>query len=76
MRMLVRRASRSSDSVMNPSSRILVSTTWLRAIAPSRFDQGDSVDGARASPAMSAHSARFNCFAGRPKRCRDIVSTP
>ena len=63
-------------SVMKPSSRIRVRTTWLRAMAPSRLDQGDSVDGARASPAISAHSARFNCFAGRPNRCRDIVSTP
>ncbi len=35
-----------------------------------------ALDGARARPAISAHSARFNCFAGRPNRCRDIVSTP
>ena len=63
-------------AVMKPSSRIRASTTWLRAIAPSRLDQGESADGARASPAISAHSASVSCFAGLPNRCRDIVSTP
>ena len=48
----------------------------VAARGASRLDQGDSVAGARASPAISAHSARFNCFDGRPNSCRDIVSTP
>ena len=76
IRMRAARAARSSVSVMNPSSRMRVRTTWLRAIAPSRLVHGESADGARASPATSAHSARFRVFAGRPNRCRDIVSTP
>ena len=49
---------------MNPSSRMRVSTTWLRVIAPSRLVHGESADGARASPAISAHSARVNVLAG------------
>ena len=62
MRIRAARAACSCASVMKPSSRMRVSTTWLRSIAPSRFVHGDSADGARASPAISAHSARFSCL--------------
>jgi hypothetical protein len=37
---------------------------------------GESDDGARARPAINAHSARLNVFAGRLNKCFDIVSTP
>ena len=59
-----------------PLLRIRASTTWLRAIAPSRFDHGDSVAGARASPAISALSARLRSFADFPNTRRDVASTP
>ena len=61
---------------MNPPSRIRASTTWLRATAPSRFDHGDSVAGARASPAMSALSAIDRFLDGLPNTRCDIASTP
>ena len=61
---------------MNPPSRIRARTTWLRPMAPSRFDHGDSVAGARARPAMSALSASVRFFAGLPNTRCDIASTP
>ena len=56
MRMRAARAARSCAAVMKPCSRIRVSTTWLRSSAPSWLVHGESADGARASPAISAHS--------------------
>ena len=56
--------------------RIRASTTRLRATAPSRFDHGESVAGARASPAMSALSAIESARAGLPNTRCDIASTP
>jgi hypothetical protein len=56
---------RSSSSVMKPSWRMRASTTWLRSMDPGRLDHGDSVEGARARPAMSAASASVSDFAGR-----------
>ena len=61
---------------MKPAARIRARTTWLRAIAPSRFDHGDSVAGARASPAISALSATVRSLAALPNTRRDIASTP
>ena len=60
--MTARSAARSSASVMKPASRMRASTTWLRAIAPSRLDHGDKAAGARASPAMNALSAIVSVF--------------
>ena len=70
------RAAFSCAGVMNPSSRIRCSTTWLRSSAPSKFDHGDSADGARIRPAISAASGSVSRLAGLPNRFCDIVSTP
>ena len=40
------------------------------------FDQGDSADGARMSPATRADSARLSSRARLTKSLRDIASTP
>ena len=70
-------ASRSCASVMNPSSRMRASTTWLRCeraveIGPRRERRRRACEpGDRART-----SARFSVFAGLPNRCCDIVSTP
>ena len=66
----------SCAAVMNPSSRIRRRTTRLRSSAPSRFDHGDSADGARISPAISDASGSVSLLAGFPYRFCDIVSTP
>ena len=72
-----RGASRSCASVMNPSSRIRASTTWLRSSAPGRLVHGRQAGGRSRQPRDQAHTPRrFRLFAGRPNRCRDIVSTP
>ena len=70
------RAALSCSGVMNPWSRMRASTTKLRRRASSRFDHGESADGARMTPAMSAASGSVTSRAGLPKSRRAIGSTP
>ena len=76
MRMRALGGARPALRVMKPSSRIRASTTWLRSTAPSRFDHGESADGARASPAMSAALGQRQLLRRLAEQVRDIVSTP